>query len=152
MAQTKEEKALYCREWRAKNRERYLASKRKNYHKNKDGYREQSKARAREYYYGVLRTKRKENPEFYRELDRTRSLRRLEKRKKHLRGLRESMGGRCMDCAYCEIIDILQFHHTGRAVKEDNVSSLQSKTAREREAKKCVLLCPNCHAIRHLKK
>lgn len=152
MAQTKEEKALYCREWRVKNRERYLASKKRNYHKNKDGFREQAKARAKAYYYKVMRPKRKENPEFYRALDRIQSVKMLEKRRNHLRDLRNRMGGKCTDCGYCEVVGILQFHHDGREKKESNVSELQSYKKREEEAKKCILLCPNCHALRHFKK
>lgn len=149
MAQTKEQKAQYCREWRLKNRERYLATRRVRYQKNKDNYREEAKARASRYYYNVVVPKRKADPELYKVLDRQHSAKRLEVRRKHLRDLRERKGGKCVDCGYADNIDILQFHHEGKKV--DNVSMIQNYKKREVEAEKCVLLCPNCHSLRHLK-
>lgn len=148
MAQTKEQKALYCREWRIKNRELYLARKRAYYQKNKDNYRDEAKARSSRYYYDIVVPKRKADPKLYKVLDRAHSVKRLEVRRKHLRQLREEGGGKCVDCGYAEKIDILQFHHEGKKI--DNVTNIQNYKKREAEAKKCILLCPNCHAIRHL--
>ena len=150
MPKTKEEKQQYCKEWRIKNREKYLATKRKCYEKNKDGWRDKAKARASRYYYEVIVNKRKADPKKYKLSDRLHSIKRLEKRRKHIRELRESMGGKCSNCGYNQNIDILQFHHLGG--KDKDVSLIQSYQKRIDEAKKCVLLCPNCHSIETLKR
>lgn len=149
MTKTKEEKRLYCKEWRIKNRDKYLAQRKKDYFKNKNNWRDKAKERAKKYYYEVKLLKRKAEPELYKTLDKEHNQKRLLVRRNHIRELRERMGGKCTQCGYNEIIDILQFHHQGK--KEDNVSKLQTIKKREREAKKCILLCPNCHAIETLK-
>lgn len=147
---TKEEKSKYCRQWRVKNREKYLEKRRVNYQKNINQYREEAKRRAYDYYYKVVVPKRKKNPMLYKTLDREHSIKRRNIRKNHLRELRERMGGKCSRCGFTEVMDVLQFHHQGK--KEDNVGNIQSYKKREKEAKKCILLCPNCHAMEHLSK
>jgi Homeodomain-like domain len=58
-------------------------------------------------------------------------------------------GGRCAICGYDRHSGALQFHHRERSVKSFGLAergftrSLQEVRA---EAKKCVLLCSNCHA------
>lgn len=145
-----QDKNTYSKEWRLKNRENYLARRREKYALNADRYRESSKLRARNYYYEVLRPKRNADPVTYAALDRARSQKKQEKKRALLRRLKEDMGGRCTDCGYSENIDILQFHHHNDD-KEDNVTNLQSFPKIEEEARKCILLCPNCHAIETLK-
>jgi transposase len=58
-------------------------------------------------------------------------------------------GGRCCVCGYDRYLGALQFHHLDRAEKrlEINCSgaALAIETLRA-EARKCVLLCSNCHA------
>jgi hypothetical protein len=69
----------------------------------------------------------------------------------------EYKGGRCVDCvkegrdgifsecAYC-------FHHTDPTEKEYGISTLMSRKTWKSitgELDKCVLLCLNCHSIRH---
>ena len=69
----------------------------------------------------------------------------------------EYKGGRCVDCvkqgrdgvftdcAYC-------FHHTDPTEKEHNIARLMSHAWGKLitdELDKCVLLCLNCHSIRH---
>lgn len=146
---TPEEKRAYCREWRLKNREKYLARKRALYHKNKDGWRDSAKERARKYYYEVLKPKMAKDPEIYRELARSRSQKKQQIRKEHLKELRLKLGGKCSHCP-CNQLDILQFHHYEKN-KEANVCEIQSYKKRELEALKCILLCPNCHALETLK-
>jgi hypothetical protein len=148
---TKEEKAQYGREWRKKAGEEYLKVRREKYQKNKDNYREESKKRSRKYYYEVMAHKRAANREHYRALDKIHSDMRLKKRKDTIRMLREEGGGKCTDCGYNKYIDILQFHHHNGG-KDGDVASMQSMKKMVLEAKKCILLCPNCHAIRHLTK
>jgi hypothetical protein len=58
-------------------------------------------------------------------------------------------GGRCRRCGYDRCIGALQFHHLDPDHKESNIAlcgvARSLKRMRE-EAKKCVLLCANCHA------
>jgi transposase len=58
-------------------------------------------------------------------------------------------GGRCVLCGYDEHIAALEFHHLDPAQKRLAISyngaSLSLETLRA-EARKCVLLCSNCHA------
>ncbi len=63
--------------------------------------------------------------------------------------LRTEWGGKCSECGYCKNIKILQFHHLRDKVDEvcryrGPISPNVERRIRE-EAKKCVLLCPNCH-------
>jgi hypothetical protein len=65
------------------------------------------------------------------------------------RVLVEDAGGECVLCGYDRALSGLHFHHVDRAQKEFALSrqgitrSLESARA---EARKCVLLCSNCHA------
>jgi transposase len=61
----------------------------------------------------------------------------------------EEAGGRCVSCGYGDYLGALQFHHLNPGAKEFALSAqgLTRSLARVREeAKKCVLLCANCHA------
>jgi transposase-like protein len=57
-------------------------------------------------------------------------------------------GGRCMRCGYDEHPSALQFHHLDRATKAFNLrdGDTRSLSRMRDEARKCVLLCANCHA------
>jgi hypothetical protein len=56
-------------------------------------------------------------------------------------------GSKCSVCSYDKCSSALQFHHIDPSEKEFEISesaySLENLIA---EAKKCVLLCANCHA------
>lgn len=58
-------------------------------------------------------------------------------------------GGRCCICGYDKYIGALEFHHLDRAEKRLTLSrngvTLALETLRA-EARKCVLVCSNCHA------
>src|SRR3990167_3211951 len=148
MANSKK-KNQYLREWRKKNRATYLQKRRENYSKNKDKYREKAKERAHHWYHNVKKIKNANDPNYKQELYEA------NQRKKHrwndfLLQLRKDCGGECAHCGYKKDIRILQFHHTGEIKKSmDVVLTRNRKKARE-EAKKCILLCPNCHALHHL--
>lgn len=61
------------------------------------------------------------------------------------------MGGRCVDCGLVFPLAVYDFHHLDPAKKEFNPCNMLTKN-KERfmeELKKCVLLCANCHRIRH---
>ena len=57
-------------------------------------------------------------------------------------------GGKCILCGYCKCPDALEFHHRDTTKKEFGVSAKGINYAFNRvleEAKKCDLLCANCH-------
>lgn len=63
----------------------------------------------------------------------------------------EYMGGCCSDCGKTFPDSVYDFHHLDMTTKEGNPSKLLSgnwEKAKE-ELSKCVLLCSNCHRIRH---
>jgi DNA-binding CsgD family transcriptional regulator len=59
-------------------------------------------------------------------------------------------GGCCRRCGFAEHPAALQFHHVDPTTKAFNVSAqgvTRSLAKARAEAKKCVLLCANCHAL-----
>jgi transposase len=76
-------------------------------------------------------------------LERVSQRRRLIKRK-----LVEEAGGKCLICGYDRCQQVLQFHHLDPTTKEFHLGqngvtrSLEKSRA---EARKCILLCANCH-------
>lgn len=62
----------------------------------------------------------------------------------------QHLGGKCSKCGYDEHPEILVFHHVGG--KQFNISHrLKLSWDKLRiELDKCVLLCPNCHALVHI--
>ena len=71
-------------------------------------------------------------------------------RKKRKEKLVKMLGGRCAACGYNYSIRALSFHHKDPSTKCFNISSnghlLQDWDIVVSEAKKCKLLCLNCHA------
>ena len=63
----------------------------------------------------------------------------------------EMMGGKCEICGYNKSIAALSFHHKDRRHKTFNISAYLSLPIDELiiEAKKCRLICLNCHAELH---
>jgi transposase len=58
-------------------------------------------------------------------------------------------GGRCATCGYDRLPAALHFHHVDPSAKEFGLSARglsRSLDAARQEAKKCLLLCGNCHA------
>ena len=58
-------------------------------------------------------------------------------------------GGRCCVCGYDRYLGALVFHHLDPGEKRLQISwngVTQSLAALRAEAKKCALLCSNCHA------
>lgn len=58
----------------------------------------------------------------------------------------------CADCGI-KIPEVLQFHHIDRSTKEFTISNncRMGLDRLLREAAKCIVLCSNCHIIRHAK-
>ena len=64
----------------------------------------------------------------------------------------EHMGGRCADCALTFHQKVYDFHHIDPSVKDPKASRLFKKGLIAEvieELKKCVMLCANCHRLRH---
>jgi hypothetical protein len=59
-------------------------------------------------------------------------------------------GGKCRVCGYSKCFAALEFHHLDPTTKISELSnhSISIQVASE-EAKKCVLLCANCHREHH---
>ena len=71
------------------------------------------------------------------------------RRRKVKQLLIEEAGGRCQLCGYDECIASLEFHHLDPKAKSFGVAQRGITRSIERvraEAKKCILLCANCHA------
>lgn len=70
-------------------------------------------------------------------------------RRKRKKKLVEYFGGRCTSCGYDRCQEALQFHHIDPKEKEFNISKdgiTRSWVRMLAEAKKCALVCANCHA------
>lgn len=63
----------------------------------------------------------------------------------------EMLGGACSKCGYNKCIAALEFHHTDPSTKTSAIKELamMSWVKIANEAKKCVLLCANCHREVH---
>jgi transposase-like protein len=73
-----------------------------------------------------------------------------ERRRRVKRQLIEEFGGGCAACGFSEHPAALHFHHLDPSTKEFMVSRggiTRSFAETLSEARKCVLLCANCHAI-----
>lgn len=73
---------------------------------------------------------------------------RLRNKRKYIIELKRMFGGKCSLCNYDKCLTSLHFHHLDPSKKENKVSILlngSSKKAAFEEAKKCILVCANCH-------
>lgn len=61
------------------------------------------------------------------------------------------MGGRCADCKMVYPYYVYEFHHLDPSQKEAQFNTLRRRSweAVVAELAKCVMLCANCHRIRH---
>lgn len=63
-----------------------------------------------------------------------------------------AMGGKCQICSYDRCISALEFHHLD-GTKDFSISGMLSNIRRSslifEEAKKCILVCSNCHKELH---
>lgn len=74
---------------------------------------------------------------------------RNERKKKHKEYLIEMLGGKCSGCSS---VKNLEFDHLDRKQKEFNISAFLAYKLEKLipEAKKCQLLCDNCHKLKTL--
>jgi hypothetical protein len=61
----------------------------------------------------------------------------------------ELMGGRCEDCGFSGHQNVFDFHHLYGKDYDWTKLRLKSNDKILDELKKCVLLCANCHRVRH---
>jgi hypothetical protein len=78
----------------------------------------------------------------------------MEKRDQRKRRAVEYLGGRCADCGYqTDFVTVYDFHHKDKSEKTVEISYLITANVGwkklQRELDKCILLCANCHRIRH---
>ena len=62
----------------------------------------------------------------------------------------KSFGDKCQVCGNCYPQSVYDFHHLNPAEKEFGVGSqntTRSKADTAREAKKCIMVCANCHRL-----
>ena len=73
----------------------------------------------------------------------------VSKRRKNLKiKLVNFFGGKCVLCGYSKCIEALEFHHLDPLKKSFGVSFAGATRAYDKileEAKKCILVCANCH-------
>lgn len=77
---------------------------------------------------------------------------RSKKARRHMKEKAVStLGGKCSKCGYSRCLKALVFHHLDPKTKEFNLSWALSHSwsTVERELRKCILLCRNCHAEEH---
>jgi transposase-like protein len=72
-----------------------------------------------------------------------------DRRRKIKEILVDEAGGECAACGYRDCVGVLQFHHVDPAMKEFHLGRegvTRSIDRARKEARKCILLCANCHA------
>jgi hypothetical protein len=79
---------------------------------------------------------------------------RMEKRDQCKRRAVEYLGGKCADCGYqTEFLTVYDFHHKEERAAKKEISYLITANVGweklQKEPDKCLLLCANCHRIRH---
>lgn len=76
-----------------------------------------------------------------------------EERRRRKKILVEMLGGKCSLCGYDRSMSALSFHHKDPTHKKFDISNngnlLKEWRIVVKEAKKCELLCLNCHAEKH---
>ena len=66
----------------------------------------------------------------------------------------EFFNGICYDCGLkSEYYDVYDFHHIDPSNKENEISDIMNRAWKtiQAEIEKCIMLCANCHRIRHAK-
>jgi len=66
--------------------------------------------------------------------------------------IKKAAGGKCKLCGYDKCFSSLVFHHLDPKTKEANISKLVKDRGfelAEKESKKCILICANCHGEVH---
>lgn len=102
-----------------------------------------AKARARAWY-----EEAKQNPDWIKKRNERVTKDGVEKKKRAIAFL----GGKCQDCGGVFHPAVFDFHHLDPSQKEHNLGNILRRkdfSSIEKELTKCVLLCANCHRLRH---
>ena len=78
----------------------------------------------------------------------------MQKRDERKRRAVEYLGGKCADCGYqTDFMTVYDFHHKEERIGKKEISYLITANVgwekMQKELDKCLLLCANCHRIRH---
>lgn len=108
--------------------------------KLKSGTKEYHAIKSREWY-------ARQSDEFKKERNKYRSV----IRNKNKQTAIEYLGGKCNDCGQVFPHYVYDFHHIEQDLKSANLNKLLNCSLEKvlDEIKNCVLLCANCHRIRH---
>lgn len=111
-----------------------------NITKPKAGSKEYHAIKSREWY-------ARQTEEFKKERNKYRSVTRNKNKLKAI----EYLGGKCNDCNQIFPHYVYDFHHIDQDLKSANLNKLLNCSLDKvfKEIKNCVLLCANCHRIRH---
>jgi len=132
-----------------KNYEDKLKRSREYHYENRDKNLQRSKER----YYNLTEEQKEERRAARKQWERDNraeiNAKRRERKAQHKKHLVDMLGGKCSGCGTTEN---LQFDHLDRTTKSFCISkNLASKLEKlEEEAKKCQLLCKDCHEIKTL--
>jgi len=77
--------------------------------------------------------------------------RKMKRRKRLKEEALKMLGGKCKICGYNKCRAAMEFHHP-KGTKEGGIHSFLKNESRQKllkEAKKCILLCANCHREVH---
>ena len=68
----------------------------------------------------------------------------------YIKLIKKQYGGKCQICGYNKCLSALEFHHLNPNEKENIVSNSYGTVKDSiKEAKKCILVCANCHREIH---
>jgi len=149
----KYDKKEYNKEWNKKNKKKINARRKELYQKNK----EKINSKRREYNKKNKEQKRISDKKYYlKNKIKLNKKHREYHQKRQVNFISTYKKGKCCSlCSYDEHCEILQFHHKNKTKKlfEITISKISKKTIEElkTEIDKCILICPNCHFILHLK-
>lgn len=122
----------------------FLEGRRKYYLARAEVFRE----KARSHYRNVVRPRRLRNPSETKARDRVAGLKRVKRIRDFIVETKARHGNKCSKCGFDKEPKILHFHHLRDKI--GNVSEMKGLRMIKEEVKKCILLCPNCHALEHV--
>lgn len=133
MGYTKEQKAEYMRE----------------YYKNNPDKLEEKKQKDRERYHANRERKLEYQRKYYEENKDSTLARQAVYREESRIIISEAKKAPCADCKQRFPEVCMQFHHLDPSTKTNTVSALGHPTTVKKEIAKCIVICANCHCIRH---